>query len=561
MELTRRDVLRWGIVVGGGALLSGGRQVSSASDLPRTPFTVTAFKDQLPIAPVKQPAAPFPTTVLPTPTPASVRYFVVDQTLVASHQFHQSLPPVLNALWGYDGQIPGPTFVVQGSGTAHVVRFVNHLEQGNDPGFGEPISAIHRHGGFQLPEHDGHPVDTFANGQFRDYFFPNRPDADLDQNEHSTNWYHDHSLDVTGPNVYRGLAGFYLYRNRFDTGKESDPSPNLGLPGKPDGQVPIPGTKFDVPLVFQDKLFDANSIPVYDTFDHNGFIGDQFLVNGKIQPNLDVVRRRYRFRCLNGSNARVYQFFLVNEREASFPVLAIATDDNLLERATSVPSFRLAPAERVEIVVDFRNFKPGEYVYLENRLAQTDGRKPDGLVSRGTRILRFHVTGDPAPDDQDEGNPALADGFPLLPLDPHETPDVLRRQVKIHRTFEFERSEGAWVINGRFFDPANIDAEPRLREPEIWTLKSGGGWVHPVHIHLSSFFVLSRDGKTPPVLEQGRKDTVLIGGDVGQTVQILIKFEDPRFGATNSLEHPYVFHCHNIEHEDMRMMGQFRVVP
>ena len=65
MNLTRRDLLRWGIVVGGGTLLSGGRQVSSASDLSRTPFTVTAFKDPLPIAPVKQPAAPFTTATSP----------------------------------------------------------------------------------------------------------------------------------------------------------------------------------------------------------------------------------------------------------------------------------------------------------------------------------------------------------------------------------------------------------------------------------------------------------------------------------------------------------------
>jgi hypothetical protein len=109
MVLTRRDLLRWGIMLGGDALLSGGQRVSSASDLPGTPFTVKdPFTDALPIAPVKQPAAPFPTTVLPTPPPASVQYFVVDQTLVESHQFHQGKPAVVRALWGYDGQVPGP---------------------------------------------------------------------------------------------------------------------------------------------------------------------------------------------------------------------------------------------------------------------------------------------------------------------------------------------------------------------------------------------------------------------------------------------------------------------
>src|SRR5262249_12884527 len=136
----------------------------------------------------------------------------------------------------------------------------------------------------------------------------------------------------------------------------------------------------------------------------------------------------------------------------------------------------------------------------------------------------------------------------------------LLKEVKVQRTFEFERSHGAWVINGEFFDENRINARPKVGVPESWNLKSGGGWVHPVHIHLSEFFVLSRDGKTPQPrsLEHGRKDTVLIGGDVGD-VKILIKFDDPREpsvqAATPHTALRYVFHCHNIEHEDMRMMG------
>jgi spore coat protein A len=109
------------------------------------------------------------------------------------------------------------------------------------------------------------------------------------------------------------------------------------------------------------------------------------------------------------------------------------------------------------------------------------------------------------------------------------------------------------VINGQFFDENRINARPKRGEPEIWILESGGGWVHPVHIHLSEFFILSRDGKTPPPLERGRKDTVLIGGDVARETRILIKFEE--------FTGRYVFHCHNIEHEDMRMMAQFEVEP
>ncbi len=274
----------------------------------------------------------------------------------------------------------------------------------------------------------------------------------------------------------------------------------------------------------------------------------KFLVNGKIQPFLRVARRKYRFRILNGSSARVYQLFLSPERTPSF--VAIGTDSTLLEHPVPVQNFRLAPAERVEVIIDFRNYPLNQEVFLVNRLQQTDGRKPDGLVSPGTPLLKFIV------DHEVTVDPSRVPAS-LLPVT--EGPTQLLPRVKVQRTFEFERSDGAWVINGEFFDENRVNARPRVGEPEIWILKSGGGWVHPVHIHLSDFFILSRDGNTPPPLERGRKETVLIGGDVGSEVRILIKFDDSRETPTTGSRLRYVFHCHNIEHEDMRMMGQFEV--
>src|SRR5262249_44377102 len=132
-------------------------------------------------------------------------------------------------------------------------------------------------------------------------------------------------------------------------------------------------------------LFDRNGFLVYNSFDHNGFLGDKFLVNGKIQPKLKVQRRKYRFRILNGSSARVYRLFLSNGQ--SF--VAIGTDSHLLPAPVTVPSFQLAPAERVDVIVDFP-YAPAD-VFLVNRLEQTDGRKPDGLVSPGTPLLKFEV--------------------------------------------------------------------------------------------------------------------------------------------------------------------------
>ena len=559
MQLTRRDLLRWGIVLGGGAALSGGSRVSRAEDRPPSPptrpFVVELTRANGGIPPVAQPVTPFPTQPDPADcvnvdgttafhvhgprsVPAGTEFYLIHERPLL-HSFHPDLP--LNPLWGYDGRVPGPTIVATSvsfpppgtTGTPQLVRYVNDLVQ-DGLGIGEPISAIHRHGGFQNPEDDGYPLDTFCFGESRDYYFPNRAPSGLLQNEHATNWYHDHAIDVTAQNVYRGLAGFYLYFNRLDTGNETDPPPALGLPSG----------DFDIGLVLQDRLFDGNGFLVYDSFDHNGFLGDKFLVNGKIQPFLRVERRKYRFRILNGSNARVYQLFLSTGQ----PFVAIATDSNLLERPLTVGNFRLAPAERVEVVVDFRN-APDE-VFLVNRLQQTDGRKPDGLMSPGTPLLKFVVS--PTPVNDPSRVPAT-----LLPI--VQGPAQLLPRVRVQRRFKFDRSHGAWTINNELFDENRVDARPRVNEPEIWVFESGGGWTHPVHVHLAEFFVLSRDGKTPPPLERGRKETILIGGDVASETRILITFDDPRDVPIPRSLLRYVFHCHNIEHEDMRMMGQFEV--
>jgi FtsP/CotA-like multicopper oxidase with cupredoxin domain len=127
--------------------------------------------------------------------------------------------------------------------------------------------------------------------------------------------------------------------------------------------------------------------------------------------------------------------------------------------------------------------------------------------------------------------------------------------VKIQRTFKFERVNGAWAINGEFFDENRINANPQRGAPEIWHLEAGGGWTHPVHIHLTEGFVLARDGLRPPVLERGRKDVVNVGAFYGNA-SVLLKF-DYEFAPSPGR---YVFHCHTIEHEDMRMMGQFEMI-
>jgi FtsP/CotA-like multicopper oxidase with cupredoxin domain len=121
----------------------------------------------------------------------------------------------------------------------------------------------------------------------------------------------------------------------------------------------------------------------------------------------------------------------------------------------------------------------------------------------------------------------------------------------VRRSFEFARSHGGWVVDGEFWDVNRIVAKPRLGDTELWTLKNGGGgWWHPIHIHLALFLIQKRNGAPPPAHERAFKDTVILGP--GDEVELSIKFEDFR-GR-------YVFHCHNIEHEDMAMMARFDTI-
>src|SRR5438552_13010898 len=560
--LARRDILKAGLAGGAYSLLgSSSRRRAFADTLPSSPRT-TPFVVELPIAPLARPVDPFPTLADPAncvnvdgttafhvsgprAVPTNTQFFLIHER-AASHSFHPELPP--NVIWGYDGMSPGPTFLAR-SGTPSLVRFVNDLPMNDPVGIGEPISAIHRHGGFQFPEDDGYPLDTFCTSQSRDYFYPNEADDLQEQNEHSTLWYHDHAIDITGMNVYRGLAGFFLNFDRVDSiaGELDTGAAALRLPGR---MVALPSgdqfRQFDVPLVFQDKRFDQNGFLAFDTFDHNGFLGDKFLVNGVVQPFLKVARRKYRFRCMNGSNARNYEFFLSNGQ----PFVAIATDSHLLEHPVTVKSFRIAPAERVEVIIDFTNTTLGQEIFLVNRLEQTSGRKPGDLVSPGTQILKFVV-------DRDTDDPSrVPDTLRAVT----EGPQQLLPKVTVQRTFDFERSDGAWVINGEFFDENRINAKPKRDGAEIWILKSGVGWVHPVHIHLTEFFILSRNGSSPPPLELARKDTIVIGSDRGD-VKILLPLPANFHAVPRPVAGRFVFHCHNIEHEDMRMMAQFEVQP
>ncbi len=560
-RLSRRELISLGLVSGTGAFLAGKgfSHQAHAQGLDRVSPPTRPWIEELPIAPVKQPnpsISPLPQKE-PNVAAGEVRsvphqgwdrfqptaYYEI-HTREALHSFHRDLPP--STIWGHDGIFPGPTFHARYTQPI-VVRFRNELPP-DHVGFGIPEDITHLHNAHTPWESDGGPFEWYPSGNFRDHHFPNvhpafsipdtippefQDDDGGDSRETlATLFYHAHRPDFTASNVYKGLVGFYLLfdPHGHDTGEETDPNP---------AAFRLPSGEFDVPLLFADKAFDADGQLFFDSFNLDGMLGDKHTVNGKIQPFLRVARRKYRFRLLNGGPARFYQVFLSNGQR----FIQITNDGNFLPRPVSVESVHMGVAERMDVVVDFSNANIGDEIFLVNRLEQTDGRGPTGkLVSPGTPILKF-VVDRSVPNDPSR----VPDFF-------YELPPINLAEVVRTRTWRFDRTNGAWAVNGEFFDPDVSSADVRQNSAEIWVLQNNsGGWMHPIHLHLEECRILSRKSLNGavPLVEQGRKDVVVLGH--GEEVRIFTRFRD-WLGK-------YPMHCHNITHEDHAMMLRWDVVP
>ena len=443
----------------------------------------------------------------------------------------EMMPGVLTPIWGFNGLFPGATFIAKRERPS-IIRFVNRVPE---------IVSTHYHGGHTPPDSDGVPMlsygptDVVAPGGLpgsRTFVYPN------DNPFPSTLWYHDHGEDCTAGNVYRGMAGFFIL-----TPGDSDADATIR---SIEAQLPSGYGRYDIPMVFQDRQFAANGTLAYSDFNHDGFIGDRFLVNGDVQPYLPVARRKYRFRWLNGSNARQYEFFLSSGEK----FVVIGSDGGLLPQPAEVAGLRVAPAERYEVVIDFSRYPVGSRVYLLNCLQQTDGRGPEDVdMDACTPMVEFRIV-------RDEEDPSTI---------PNDLQPDIARFISDHLTerpglqiqntdIRLERGNGAWQINGRFYDPNRVDVVEKLWTHSTWTLfNNSGGWSHPLHIHDEEFTVIHRNGRPPAPYEAGLKDVFNIGPN--DTVKVAAYWTgDKNIGK-------YVFHCHNLEHEDMRMMGIFEVVP
>ena len=583
--LSRRDLFKMGLLTRAGMLapiagLSARAQSFSSSgcfhncgNQCASPAT-TPWTMQLPIMPVKQPVSslsPAPTVNPNTsagegrtrphqapgvglPFPPPVLYQVTQQpgTVNMSNQ----LPA--QTIWGFDGISPGPTYMSH-YGSAALVRNVNNLPSSNG-GFGINSVTTHLHNSHTPSESDGFPCDYFAQGQFYDQYYPNiqagfasdhAPTGDINESL-STLWYHDHRVDFTSQNTYKGLAGFYLLFNQFDTGNETT---GFHLPTFPD---------FDIPMLFADRCFDPTSgLLTFDLFNLDGILGDKFLVNGAIQPVLHVHPRRYRFRWLNSGPSRFYQIYItdLNNLSANNQFWQISNDGNLLPSPVQVPAVELGVAERADVIIDFSKFA-GKTIYLENRLEQTNGRGPTGnLLSAGQGNLLLQIVVDLPSVADNSVDPATLPVFYSLP-NSTATP-------RVTRTFDFDVTrDGQWTVNGQFMDCNTTRFTVQQNSVERWVLTNNGfgdpRWTHPVHIHFEEFQILQgapgligsgdsrfyfQNENQPTGVNLSRKDVVRILPR--QQVTLFFRFRD-FLGR-------YPMHCHNVVHEDHAMMLRWEI--
>ena len=436
-------------------------------------------------------------------------------------------------IWGYNGISPGPTFKVQ-KGAEVLARFKNLMD--TPDALGNTIyTSVHLHGMAALPPFDGWANDISLPNEGKDYYYPN--------NRAATLWYHDHGVHRTTLNDYMGLGGMYLV--------EDLELEHPGLPRTYPTNPLSPGlTGDDIPLILADKIFDSYGNFVFDPdeVDNEGFHGDVILVNGVPWPVMEVQRKPYRLRILNTGVARAYNLYLSNGERLQ----VIGTGGGLLPSVQPTKRLRIGVAERYEVIIDFSNYSVGETVNLLN-----DELKNHPEFLHTNKIMQFKVVSSPRqPLDNNVLNNLRQDGFNF-----QQRIDALKAYGNQNfggipkRLMEFERKNGMWTINGNIWGNGvnPIEAKPKFGAVEIWRLKnSSGGWNHPIHIHLIDFLMLNRiDGRDPGVrnYEKGLKDTVYLGE--GEEIDVIGIFA-PHRGK-------YMFHCHNLPHEDHDMMRAIEV--
>ncbi len=580
--LTRRQLLQRG-AIGGAGLVVGSH---------------TAFAVAAPVGAGSTPRLRRWVEPLPVPPVLDGRgggkSFRIAARESTSWRFHPDLPATKT--WGYWSDGPqaglpylGPTIEAtrrpnDNVDTSVTIEWRNELDRAflpNDPTLmgavmpGDPVPMVtHLHGGENHPQFDGTPLQWFTKGGATGPHYITNTFTYYNEQRASMIWYHDHALGNTRTNVYAGLAGIYFIRDDQDTGEADN---LLGLPAGP----------YELPLVLQDKTFNADGSLFYPSQGVTPyhpewvpeFFGDVAVINAKIWPFVDVEPRRYRLRIVNGSQSRFYNLQFADENSGlPLPFTQIGAEGGLLRAPVPLTALLIAPGERADVVIDFAGHQNRSFIVTNN------ARAPYPMGGRATLSQLLKIRVNRTLQGTDTTTPAANLQLPALPALPG--PSVTRVQ---HLSETLDPLTGAPihlnVEDAPYLDEQthlpDVTTRPAAGAVEDWLLVNTTADTHPIHLHLVTFEVLDRrpfdvaaydaatraityTGPATPAApnENGRKDTVQ--ANPGEVTRIRARFELPDEGTIvlpPGVTNPqYVWHCHILEHEENDMMRAFEVV-
>ncbi|MGC2162085.1 MAG: multicopper oxidase domain-containing protein [Silvibacterium sp.] len=446
---------------------------------------------------------------------------------------HRDLPPT--RVWGFNNSSPGPIFETR-SGHGLLVEWANELPRkhflpidhtihGAESGKPDVRSVIHLHGGKTPAASDGYPEDWYVPGQSRIFHYPNRQDAAL-------LFYHDHTMGINRLNIYAGLQGLFLIRDQFED------------------SLNLPSGKYEIPLLLFDRFLLANGQMQYPVSPDpkSPWVPEIYcnaiLVNGKLAPYLDVEPRLYRFRAMNGANARFFRLSIDHGAELH----VIGSDQGLLSAPITQKHILLAPAERTDFLVDFSPFAG------QNLL----------LMSDSLEVMQIRVAA--AQKESVAVSQTIPQALRPVPRTP-ESQAIRTRRLTLDEIMDKVQQSMGMLLNKTPWH-APVTENPILDTTEIWELVNLTEDTHPIHLHLVRFQLLDRrqfdvfhyqdkgelryigPPRPPQPVEAGWKDTVR--AESGEVTRIIVKFE----GYTGR----YVWHCHILEHEDNEMMRPYEVI-
>ena len=430
--------------------------------------------------------------------------------LVLQNGAHEFFPGVPRDTMGFNGDYLGPTIRLYRD-TDATITFTNDLP--------EP-TTVHGHGLHVAGTLDGGPQSVIQPGESRRITIPVRQEA-------GTSWYHPHQMGRTAHHVHAGLAGMYLI--------EDENSLALDLP-KDYGIN-------DIPLVVQDRSFTGGKMDHYEVPEQqakDGLREDTLVVNGTVGAYHSVPQGWVRLRLLNGSNARFYRF-LFNDNRRFFK---IATEGGFLNQPVEMPFIDMSPGERNEIMIDLSD---GVTVTLIAGLlpADPEDSRRWSVDSAQATVVELRV--DPSLPATGTIPRRLND---IAPYDRSDATEIRTVSLEMERRGGSYETMDLFAINGRSMDMSHISFRAAKGEVEVWRV-TGERMPHPFHVHGVSFQILTLNGAPPAEADRGWNDTVVVGEEV---TEIIMRFDHE---ATDA--HPYMFHCHMLEHEEYGMMGQFTV--